>query len=149
MKLQNIVVTTRVAKSGMTVREVFRECVERNVPGIPYQDHHGRITGRVSVRHTLKVTCMPDYMVAHAHLLGDEVQCLIIPEARALKVLESRVDAFVLERMATINSQSPVVKALAIMEELGTGYIFVLDGEEYRGVVTRLGIAKRMLELKA
>ena len=74
---------------------------------------------------------------------------MIIPEARALRVLESKVDAFVLQRMATINSQSPVVKAMAIMEELGTGYIFVMDGEEYRGVVTRLGIAKRMLELKA
>jgi CBS-domain-containing membrane protein len=148
MKLTNIVIPTGVAASGMTVGQVFRECIDRQVPGIPFVDARGRLVGRVSIRNTLKQTCIPEFMVRHAHLLGDDVRCLTIPEEHARLVLDMPVDPFVMARVATITSHSPVVKALAIMEEYNTSYIFVLDGEDYRGVVTLTGVARRMLELK-
>jgi len=148
MRLDNMVVRTGVAQSGMTVGQVFRECVDRQVPGIPFVDTEGRLSGRVSIRNTLKQTCIPEFMVRHAHLLGDDVRSLRIPEEHARRVLDMPVDPFVMARIATITSHSPVVKALAIMEEYNTSYIFVLDGEDYRGVVTLMGIACRMLELK-
>jgi CBS domain-containing protein len=149
MKLQNIAIPSGVAQSGMTVRDVFRECVRCQVPGIPFRDAEGRIVGRVSIRHTLRQSCIPDFMAQHAHLLGDEydVECLNMPERRSRAVLRMPVDPFVLDQLPSITSHSPVLKALALMEEFDTGYIFVIDDDEYKGVVTLLGIARRMLEI--
>ncbi len=149
MNLQNILVPTGVARSGMTVRDCFRMCVEAQVPGIPFLDDNDRIAGRFSIRNTLKETCIPDYVVAHAELLGDHVGCLAIPETHARKVLEAPVDPFIMafERVATVSPQSPVVKALALMEKFNTAYVFVVDDGRYVGTVTVVGIARRMLEL--
>ncbi len=150
MKINNIVVSTGLARSGMKVRECFRHCVAANVPGIPFVDDQDRIVGRFSVRHTLKESCIPDYVVAHAELLGDHVGCLAIPEEHARKVLDTPVDPFILDldRVATIGPHSPVVKALAIMEKFNTSYVFVVEGERYVGTVTVVAIAARMLALE-
>jgi CBS domain-containing protein len=149
MKISNMVVSTGVARPGMTVRECFRYCVEADVPGIPFVDAHDRIVGRFSIRNTLKESCIPDYVVAHAELLGDHVGCLAIPEAHARKVLEAPADPFILDldTVATIGPEAPVVKALAIMEKFNTSYIFVVEGERYLGTVTVVAIARRMLAL--
>ncbi len=151
MNIRNIVVPTGVARAGMTVRECFRFCVQANVPGIPVVDAQDRIVGRFSIRNTLKETCIPDYVVAHAELLGDHVGCLAIPEAHARKVLETVIDPFVMpvDTVATVDLDAPVVKVLALMEKYNTAYIFVVDGERYVGTVTVMGIARRMLELDA
>ena len=151
MNIRNIVVPTGVARAGMTVRECFRFCVQANVPGIPVVDAQDRIVGRFSIRNTLKETCIPDYVVAHAELLGDHVGCLAIPETHARKVLETVIDPFVMpvDTVATVDPDAPVVKVLALMEKYNTAYIFVVDGERYVGTVTVMGIARRMLELDA
>lgn len=145
-----MIVQTGIARPGMTVRACFRLCVEADVPGIPFMDEEGRITGRFSIRNTLKESCIPDYVVAHAELLGDHVGCLAIPEDHARRVLETAVDPFIMEldTVATVSPESPVVKALAIMEKFDTSYIFVVDGDQYLGVVTVVAIARRMLELE-
>ena len=44
----------------------------------------------------------------------------------------------------SISSDAPLIKALSIMEKTDTSYIFVMDGEDYRGVVTIQGIAASM-----
>jgi hypothetical protein len=41
-----------------------------------------------------------------------------------------------------------VIKVIAVMEHCKTGYIFVIDGQEYKGTVTYLAISRRMLELR-
>lgn len=145
-RLLDIAVNTGTAKAGMNIGQVFKECVNHNVPGIPYCDEEGRVVGRVSIRHTLKVSCIPKYVVKAAHLLGDELENISIPRELADKVLNMPVESFVLENIATITSSSPILKALAIMEKFNTGYIFLIDDGKYRGIVTRMGIAKLMLE---
>lgn len=148
MELTELIIPTGEARPGMTVAEVFAECVRRNVPGIPYRDASGRITGKVSMRHVLKETCIPEFVWRHSDLLGDEIPTLKIPEARAQEVLQLPVDPFVLPKAARITSTSPIAKALAVMEDYDTTYIFVVDaGETYRGLVTIMAVAQCMLEL--
>jgi len=121
-----IIVNTRVAHARATVGDVFEECVACNVSGLPYCDAEGRITGRVSLRHTLKKTCVPDYVVSGAHMLGDAIKAVRIPNEFVRELLD---------------------RPLAIMEQLNTDYVFVVDGGKYLGIVTRRGIASLMLNI--
>jgi len=148
MKLTNILVPTRVAEAGMLVREVFEECTRRHVSGLPFRDASGRIIGRVSLRHTFKLSCLPEYVVEMAFVLGDELSCLEDAEAKARAVLCAPVDAYVLHDFNAIDSDSSVMRALAIMEKQDTNYLFVIDDGEYKGSVTTQGIAQRMLEVE-
>jgi CBS domain-containing protein len=145
MKLVDVLIPTGMAHPGMTVGAAFRECVTHDVPGIPYCDDNGRVTGRISIRHTLKKTCIPDYMIKAAHFLGDRIESATIPASMAKEVLDMPVEPFVLENINTITPDSPAMKALAIMERQGTGYIFLIDQGRYQGIVTRMGIAELML----
>ena len=127
MRLVDIIVPTRVAHPGMTVAEVFEECVARNVPGIPYCDSTGRMIGRVSIRHTLKLTCIPEYLVKGAHLLKDAIEQLNLQDDKIRSILHLPVELYVLGNIATVSSNSPIVKALSIMEHYNSGYIFLID----------------------
>ena len=146
MKLRNLAVRTRMIRAGMTLRDVFEECIGRSVPGLPFADASGTIVGRISIRDVFKRTCIPDYMVKAAHVLGDHIDFVNIPESYAAQVLAMPAESYVLQNIAHVTSESPVVKALAIMEKFGTGYIFLIDEGQYQGVVTRMSIARRMLE---
>ena len=48
-KLSEIIIPTAVARAGMTIGEVFEECVARDVSGIPFVDGQGKVSGRVSI----------------------------------------------------------------------------------------------------
>ena len=146
VSLLDIAVNTGVAKAGMTIGQVFKECVTHNVPGIPYCDDKGRVVGRISIRHTLKISSTPGYMVGAAHLLGDDIWHLSTSKIEARALLDMPAEKFVLENLATVSSASPIVKALAIMEKYNTGYVFLIDAGVYKGIVTRMGIAKLMLK---
>lgn len=145
-KLMDIAVKTGVAKAGMTIGQVFEECVRHNVPGMPFCDDEGHVLGRISMRHTFKKTCIPQYVVDAAHLLGDDLQNVSINAPLSERVLSLPVEDFVLEDMAIITAASPIMKALAIMEKYNTGYIFLIDNGIYEGIVTRMGIAELMLK---
>lgn len=146
MHIADIIVPTRVARPGMTVADIFEECVIRNVPGIPYCDSDGRMVGRVSIRHTLKLTCIPEYVVKGAHLLKDAVEQLNLQDDKIRAVLSLPVEFYVLRDTPTVSSASPIVKALSIMERYNSGYVFLMDDGEYKGIVTRMGIARLLLE---
>jgi predicted transcriptional regulator len=147
MELMRFVVPTAVAESGMKVRELFRECVRADVPGIPYRDADGRIVGKASIRHVLKESCIPRFMVHHARLLGDQLDSLKMPDLKALTMLDLAVDEFVLPDLAVITPASPIAKALAVMENHDTTYLFVVDGEgNYHGTISIMKIAQRILE---
>ena len=146
MKLTDLFVPTAVATPGMAVSEVFRECVDKQVPGIPFRDSSGRIVGKASIRHVLKETCIPDFMVRHAGLLGDHIESLTIPAAKAQRLLQLTIDPFVLSDTAVINSEAPISKALAVMERHDTTYLFVIDDDRYFGVVSIMGIGKAVLQ---
>ena len=146
VRLLDIAVSTGVAKAGMTIGHVFKECVLHNVPGIPYCDENNKVIGRISIRHTLKVSSTPGYMVGAAHLLGDDIWHLSTSKIEARNLLDMPAEKFILENIATVTAASPIVKALAIMEQFNTGYIFLIDSGVYEGIVTRMGIAELMLK---
>lgn len=146
MKLVDVIKPTAVGRPGMLVKDVFRLCVEADVPGIPFVDEYQQIIGKLSIRHVLKETCIPDFMVKHAHLLGDTLHHLDISKELLASVLALPADDFVLPDSPQATSNTPFSKALAIMEEQDTTYLFVMDQGIYRGTVSIMGIAHAMLE---
>ncbi len=145
MKLEHLSIATGVMRKGMTLRDFFEECVRCNVPGLPYVDDQDRIAGRISIRDVYKHMAIPDHLIKVAHLLGDRTDQLDLPEVKLNKILELPVETFLLENIPGVSPQSSIVKALAIMEMYNTSYIFLIEDGEYRGLVTRMVIAHRML----
>jgi CBS domain-containing protein len=147
MKLENIVQKTGVVNGDMTIEEGFKECVKNNVPGIPYVDPEGHITGNFTIRDALLSTCIPHIMVEYADLLGDDPGCLKIPEQHAHTVLSLPAASFVNKQLVTIGPDTAISKVIALMEKHKTNYLFVVDAGDYVGIVTIDGIASRMLEI--
>ena len=147
MKLKRIVIPTKVAHQGMSVREVFTECGRANIPALPFCTRSGRITGRVTLKNILKITCLPDYMVESARILGEEMSCMEDVEAKAKRLLDTPVDSYVQEPALSLSSEAPIIKALALMEQNDTSYLFVVDDGEYQGAVTIQCLAKMLSQL--
>ena len=146
MKLERLAVMTGVMRSGMTLRDFFREAARTNVPGLPYADADDRIVGRISVRHVFKHIAVPDNLVRLADAVGDRTDKLDLSDMRIVQSLALPVETHLLENITSVSPNSSIVKALVIMEAHNTNYIFLIENGEYRGVVTRMVIARRMLE---
>ena len=147
MKVENILIPTGVAKPGMLMRDVFTECVRAQVPAIPYRDENGDLTGRVSLRNTIKKSCLPEFMVEMAEVLGDQMSCIESADQKARDILCHKVEDFVLPDLYSLTTDTTVIKALAVMEKYNSTYLFIVDDGDYKGVVTILGIARRMIAL--
>jgi CBS domain-containing protein len=145
MSLRDLAIPTALAEPGMLVSDLFRECIRVQMPGIPFRDASGHISGKVSIRHILKMTCLPDYLIRHSHMLGDSIEHLRLPEIHGPEILALTIDDFILPTLPHVNSSAPVTKALAIMEQEDTTYIFVLDGDEYHGAVSIMSLAHCLL----
>jgi len=144
MNLEQLLIPTRVAKAGMTVREVFKECSQANTPGLPFCDDNDLITGRVTLKNILKSYCLPEYLVEMARVLGEQVSNVQDMEASAHQLLNNPVDLYLQEPHLSITSASSVIKALAMMEQGDTGYIFIVDEGRYKGVVTMQSLARML-----
>ena len=147
MKLQQILITTLVATPGMSVREVFAECSRTNIPALPFCTRTGRIRGRVTLKNIMKMSCLPEYVVETARILGDQLSCTDDLETKARQLLDCPVDPYVQEPGITINSDASAIKALAIMEHNDTSYLFVVDEGEYRVIVTIQSLARTLAAL--
>lgn len=145
MKIKHVSIPTKVARPGMTVGEVMLECVEKDVPGIPFEDDEGQLTGRFSVRHLFVVCCIPSDIIHGAHLLGDDIEHLDFPHMKMGELMAQKVDDFIFPDAIRLSPNFHAIKALAIMEQYNTQYLFVAEGEEYQGVVTRMSIAKAII----
>lgn len=145
MKIKHISIPTKVARPGMKVGEVIRECVERDVPGIPFIDAAGNISGRFSLRHMFLLCCIPPDILHGAHLLGDDIEHLDFPHIKADELMAHQVDNYIFPDAIRLSPNFQAIKALAIMEQCNTEYLFVTEGDEYQGVVTRLSIAKAII----
>jgi CBS domain-containing protein len=146
MKVERLAVKTGFMRTGMTLRDFFEEAVRCNVPGLPFVDENDRIVGRISVRHTFKNIAVPDSILRLADAMGDQTDRLDLSEKRVLKALALPVETFMLEKIPSVSPRSALVKALAIMEAYNSTYVFLREDGEYGGVVTRMIIARRMLE---
>lgn len=147
MELDEIIIPTSVATPGMLVKDVFKECLRAQVPAIPYRGSNGELDGRVSIRDTLKRSCLPEYMIELAYVLSDQLACIEDAEAKAREVLCQKIDEFVIPKFHSIKPDSTILRAVAIMEKNDCSYLFVADDEEYLGVVTRFAVVQRMLEV--
>jgi CBS domain-containing protein len=147
MKLKQILIPTRVAKASMMVREIFMECGRANIPALPFCTKSGRIAGRVTLKNILKISCLPDYMIESARILGEEMSCMEDVEAKAKRLLDTPVEPYVQEPTLSLSSDAPVIKALALMEQNDTSYLFVVDDGQYQGVVTIQCLAKMFSRL--
>ena len=147
MKLKQILIPTKVANSGMTVREIFAECCRAHIPALPFCTKSGRIAGRVTLKNILKLSCLPEYIIESAHILGEEMSCMEDIEARAKQLLCVPVDPYVQEPALFLGSDAPAIKALAIMEQNDTSYLFVVDKGQYQGAVTIQSLAKMLIQL--
>ena len=142
MKLKQILIPTKTANHGMTVREVFTECGRANLPALPFCTRSGRITGRVTLKNILKTSCLPEYMIESARILGEEMSCMEDIASKAIQLLDTPVDPYVQEPALSLNSEAPAIKALAMMEQNDTSYLFVVDEGQYQGAVTIQSLAK-------
>lgn len=147
MKLKQILIPTKVANAGMTVREVFAECCRAHIPALPFCTKSGRITGRITLKNIMKCSCLPDYIIESARILGEEMSCMEDIEARAKQLLCVPVDPYVQEPALFLSPDAPAIKALAMMEQNDTSYLFVVDNGQYQGAVTIQSLAKMLIQL--
>jgi len=146
MRLQRLAIMTGVMRKGMTLSDFFHEAVRCNVPGLPYVDEQDRIAGRISMRDVYKQIAVPDSVLRLADAMGDQTDKLDLPEMKVLEALALPVETCLLENIPSVSPSSAIVKALALMEVHNTSYIFLIEDGEYKGVVTRMVVAHRMLE---
>jgi hypothetical protein len=149
MKLKKILIPTTFAREGMKVREVFSICVETGVPALPYLNSKGERRGFVSLAGIMHHGCLPNYMVELATVLGDQLSCVKDARTKVKELMDHSIDGYVDKPLHSITSETPIIKAMAILEKFHSSFLFVFDGEEYRGVITAQGIAQRMLEIDA
>ncbi len=147
MKLKNIAVPTKIMQHGMTVFDFFEEATSCKVPGLPYANEEGKVVGRISVRNIYKKLAVPDNLLRVADMMGDQSDNLDPPEIEVAELMASPVEEYLLEKMPSVSSESSFVKALAIMELHNSSYIFLIDNGVYKGVATRMDLARRMLRI--
>jgi len=148
VKAKKVLIPTRVAKPGMKVREIFEACSEANTPGIPFCDDNGRISGRVTLKNILLKSCLPEFIVEMAMVLGEQLSHMQDMGTETRQLLDDPVDAYVQEPHISLTSDSPAIKALALMERNDTSYIFVVDEGLYLGVITIHSLANALLRFE-
>lgn len=147
MSLTEFAVPTAVAFPGMTVRELFTACVKADVAGLPFRTASGEFVGKASIRHVLRKLCLPEAMIEHARLLGDNIEALRFPLVREQWLLDQTIDDHILTDFAQITPAAPLAKALAIMESHDTTYCFVIDEQHhYHGTLSIVSLARRLLD---
>lgn len=147
MDVESVMIETEIARPGMRVRDFFKACGRAQVQALPFADERGWITGRVTLKNVLRLSCLPEYVVELAPLLNPRMSCVEHAEEKAREILCCPIEPFVQALPKTIRSDAALIKALAMMERNDTSYIFVLDEGTYRGTITIQGIAASMSEL--
>ena len=148
MDIQSVLIPTITIRPGMYVRDLFTECGKLHVHALPYCDEKGKITGRLTLKNVMKFSCLPEHMIELASLLGNQMSCVENAEEKAREIICNPVEPYVRKLGETITSKEPLIKALAIMEKYDTSYIFVVDDDEYKGLITIQGIARVMSRLE-
>ena len=146
MRLLQALTKPQVARPGMTILQALGICVEHAIPGIPYVDARGRITGRFSVRHAFLISSITPDMIQGAHLIGSEALHLEHPCDHYADVFRNPVDDMIISEYPSLRPDAQLIKAMALMEKFNTSYLFVIDDGTFHGVVTRLRLTRLLLE---
>ncbi len=146
MKLMDCMITTATLDKSATVRDALAQCVQHGIDGLPFVDDNKRVTGRFSVRNMFYISSIPADLIKHAHLIGNAIEHLDFPDCHNEEFIAKPVSEMLLKQIMHLSPNSQIVKALALMEQYNTSYLFVVDdNEHYLGLVTRLSIAKRII----
>jgi hypothetical protein len=147
MSLAEFTIPTAIAESGMTVRELFTECVKADVAGLPFRAANGKFAGKASIRQIVTEVCIPQAMIEHARLLGDSIEALRLSLNREQSLFNLTIDDYIIHDAAYISPASPLAKALATMESYKTTYVFVIDAEQnYYGTLGIVSLARCLLK---
>jgi len=143
----DLLIKTLTAHAGTKVREVFEECLRARVQSMPYCDDTGVVRGRITLKNVINRSIVPEYMAELALVLGSDMSAFEDMEERTRMVLELEIEPYVQEPHAAIDSTTPLMKALAVMEHYDTSYLFVVDQGRYQGTLTVPGIAAWMMRV--
>ncbi len=146
MNLSDVVVPTRVVHAGTTFEAALKECVEKRVPGIPYVDEAGRIIGRFSLRHAFRMACVSNSDLRGGQLMGDDLDYFSNAPAAVEGIMLEPVEGYILEDSIQLDTDARIKKTLQKMEDYNTGYLFLHEAGRYLGVITRIDVAKLILE---
>mgnify|MGYP001822953356 CR=1 FL=1 len=146
MNLYDVLIPTPVAHAGTSFGEAVRACVDKDVPGIPFVNELGEIVGRFSLRHAFREACVPSRALLGGRLLGDDMDYFATPPGRASDILLEPVEGYCLEDSLQLESGAQISQILEQMEAFNTAYLFVVEGGRYLGVITRIGVARLILE---
>ena len=93
------------------------------------------------------IASVPADLIKHAHLIGKAIDHLDFKECLKAEFLNKPVTEVMIDQVLHLSPDSQVIKALALMEQYNTAYLFVVDDQgNYLGTVTRLGIARHILQ---
>jgi predicted transcriptional regulator len=80
-----------------------------------------------------------------ARVLGEQASDVEDMELLAKQLFDNRIDSYIQPPHASLTSTSSIIQAMALMEKLDTGYLFVIDEGQYMGVVTLQNLSKTIL----
>ena len=146
MDMTHGILPTTTVHPEMTLGEALQACVDHSVPGLPVIDSDGTITQRFSIRYAFNHTCIPSDLIKGAHLLGHDLDHLEMSDQSALETLQRPIKDLLETCPPPIRSTTQILPALALMEELESSYLFVVDEGHYQGVITHLSLSKSILE---
>lgn len=147
MNLVDVAQPTEVVRAGSSFEEAVKICVERGVPGIPFVDDSGRILGRFSLRHAFRMACVSNGALRGGRLLGDDLDFFRGSSKLEGEFLLEPVEGFILEDSLQLDAHARISKTLQKMEDYNTSYLFLVENGRYLGVITRVGLARLVLEV--
>ncbi len=154
MNISDIIVSTSCIKEGDSVKHFFELCIKEHAPALPFRDKADNIKGFVTLKHVMSRDCLPNYLVELAGILNNDMQCVTQASKKITGLFQKRVDEYLEEDIRFITSDAILIRVVALMEKYNTDFLFVADGEQhcsgdYKGIVTRYGVAKKMLQISA
>ncbi|WP_426416165.1 CBS domain-containing protein [Aestuariirhabdus sp. LZHN29] len=146
MNLGDSAQMTSTLQRGDTLEKLLRDCSDYRVSTLPVMDEEGVICGAVSLYDLLAKMMLPDYLVKAAHVLGDAAVALHDIEPDMKEWCDKPVDDYITDKFCVVTPDSSLTKGLALMADHDSTCLFVEDKGDYRGIVTRITIAQRLLD---
>ena len=153
VNISDIITPTPTVQSGDSVKHFFELCMDANAPALPFRDRNGLIQGYVSLKRVMGKDCLPNYLVELAGILHNEMNCTTQALEKIHTLFQKPVDDYVELPFHYVGSNTILIRAVALMEQYMSSFLFVADGPDpqhcdYRGVITRLSVARKMLLLE-
>ncbi len=154
--VKDIIVPTATVQTGDMIKNMFESCIEYNVPALPFRDKDGLIQGFVSLKRVMGKDCLPNYLVELAGILHNDMNCTSQAMEKIHALFGKPVDDYVESPFHFVASDTILIRAVALMEQHNSSFLFVADCADdiekshcdYKGIITRLSVAKKMLQIE-